>query len=313
LLDNNQIYSHVKQVITKVSGPQLDDFSQLTLYSIHENNVDVSQAERFLTLFDSSNDTFYFRHRKSSNLILWDLFASSEILQRLLQDNVKTSNLDYLLWPERWQSPPKLLVFDMDSTFIQIEVIDELAKRHGVGTSVAKVTEAAMRGELDFSESLISRVACLRDLSETTIADICDDLPLSEGVDQLIRNTHKNDVKVAIVSGGFTPFVEHIKKSMDLYEVKANNLQINNGRLTGELKGAIVDAQAKADYVLEMADKLKLHANEIITIGDGANDLQMMKESGFSLAYRAKPAVQAEARGRMNSTNLNHLIDIFNW
>jgi len=313
LLDNNQIYIHADQVITKVSEPELKDMSKLTLFANHEGNRDESQVQCFLTLFDSSTHTVYFRQRKSSNLILWDLFAPSDTLQRLLQYSVKASKFDYLLWPESWQSPPKLLVFDMDSTFIQIEVIDELAKRHGVGDSVSKVTEAAMRGELDFSASLISRVACLKGLSQTTIADICADLPLTEGVDRLVKKCHQSDVKVAIVSGGFTPFVEHIKKNMDLYQVKANDLQVNSGRLTGELMGDIVDAKAKAEYVIELAYKLKLKNTEIMTIGDGANDLQMMRVSGFSLAYRAKPAVQAEARGRMNSTHLNHLIDIFDW
>ncbi|MCF6194126.1 MAG: phosphoserine phosphatase SerB [Kangiellaceae bacterium] len=313
MLDNNQIYSNTNQVITKAIKPKIDALSKLTLFSIQKNNSDGSQNEEFLELLNSSVDVFYFRLRKSSNLILLEIFAPSDTLHGLVKNKVKPSKFDYLLWPENWQLPPKLLIFDMDSTFIQIEVIDELAKRHGVGSSVAEVTDAAMRGELDFSESLISRVACLEGLLETTIADICCDLPLSIGVERLVESTHQQGVKVVIVSGGFMPFVENIKKNMDPYQVKANDLQVVSGRLTGELAGAIVDAKAKADYVVELAEKLDLKMSEIITIGDGANDLQMMEKSGFSLAYRAKPAVQAKASGRMNTTNLNHLIDVFNW
>jgi len=313
VLDDNQVYRWSNQVITKSDEMKHSELSKLTVFSPHGACEAQSQKELFLATLQAISNEFYICQRECSDLNCWELFAGNETLLHMIQNQFKASKFDYLLWPENWQSPPKLLIFDMDSTFIQIEVIDELAKRHGVGNSVSKVTEAAMKGELDFSESLISRVACLKDLADSTILDICKDLPLSEGVEQLIDKTQRIGVKVAIVSGGFTPFVEFLREKMDLYQVKANDLQVEAGKLTGALEGSIVDAQAKADYVVELATRLGLETNEILTVGDGANDLLMMRESGFSLAYRAKPAVQAEAKGRMNFANLNHLIDVFNW
>jgi phosphoserine phosphatase len=257
-------------------------------------------------------DPLYVKLRGSNRLSVLDIFVEPNELNRLLENYIKPNQYDFIVWPTQLNKP-ELIVFDMDSTFIEIEVIDELARRHGVGESVAKVTEAAMQGQLDFSESLISRVACLEGLSAQAIESVCQSLPLSKGVEPLVESCHNNQIKIAIVSGGFTPFVSYLKNQMNLYRVKANNLDLQKGRLTGKLEGAIVDAKAKANFVKELASELGLGRDQVMAIGDGANDLEMMKESGFSLAYRAKPAVQAQAKGRMNHTQLDDLIAVFDW
>jgi len=291
----------------------LKGLTKLSLFKPEDDGLLDSTDDSFQLLIEKVNDQLFFRKDKNEELVIWEVFATKKVIETSLMKNLEASSFDFILWPTEHFQPPKLLVFDMDSTFIQIEVIDELARKHGVGESVSKVTEAAMRGELDFSESLISRVACLKGLAESTIADIANNLPLSAGVEQLVSQGAKQQVETAIVSGGFTPFVEHLRKTMGLYEVKANNLEIIDNQLTGKVLGEIVDAQAKAVFVNHLKGQLQLQVNDILTIGDGANDLLMMKESGFSLAYRAKPAVQAQAKGRMNHSQLNHLLAVFGW
>lgn len=310
MLNTNQFYCYKSGTVN--SNNDEIDFSGLTKLSLfkksssHDFNVDESEI---INLFDSINTDFVFRKTFEDELLLWELYSDEVELKKLIQSKIKLIHYDYVLWPKEHLKSPKLLVFDMDSTFIKIEVIDELAKRHGVGELVSKVTESAMRGELDFSESLISRVLCLKGLKESNINSICQSLPLSSGVEELVEKS--NNIEVAIVSGGFTPFVEFLQKTMSLYKVKANNLEIKDEELTGKVLGKIVDANEKALFIRQLQKELGLTKNDIMAIGDGANDLLMMEESGFSLAYRAKPAVQAKAKGIMNITDLNHLLNIF--
>lgn len=316
MLKANQFYIQQAESIHSCEHASIsfEGLSKLSLFKSKPNGFS-EEAEQlvFTTLLSRLDKPVYFIKKETSNLVCWEVFASCSELENWLVDYVNASSFDFLVWPEKHLNPPKLFVFDMDSTFIQIEVIDELARQHGVGESVSKVTEAAMRGELDFSESLISRVACLAGLAESTIDKIGASLPLSSGVAHLVEQCHIKDVKVAIVSGGFTPFVQRLKESMGLFEVRANNLEIDNEKLTGKVLGQIVDAQIKADFVNQLREKLNITKNDILTIGDGANDLLMMNESGFSLAYRAKPAVQAKAKGRMNITTLDDLCCVFGW
>jgi len=321
LFNLNQLYIQQAESINpcEPGSTSLEGLSKLSLFkSIPDNLADKDFSEEteqhvFTTLLSRLDKTVYFLKKETPHLICWEVFAISSELEKWLVDCVDASPFDFLRWPEKHLRPPQLLVFDMDSTFIQIEVIDELARQHGVGEKVSIVTEAAMRGELDFSESLISRVACLEGLAESTINSIADNLPLSSGVAQLVEQSHIRGVKVAIVSGGFTPFVQRLKNSMELFEVRANNLEIKNEKLTGKVLGQIVDAQIKADFVNQLKQKLDITKDDILTIGDGANDLLMMNESGFSLAYRAKPKVQAKAKGRMNIATLDDLCCVFDW
>ncbi len=281
---------------------------KITLFSDLDDSV---QEADFIQILNNINQQLLFTKSIQQKSLVWNCFIEQQYLQIFLQNLIQTTSFDYLIWPKGRPSMPKLIIFDMDSTFIQIEVIDELAKAHNVGSEVSQVTESAMRGELDFSESLITRVACLRGLSSNTIENIANNLPVSPGVDRLVKWAHQQSIKIAIISGGFTPFVKKLAIQMNLFKVKANNLEIEKNQLTGKVLGDIVDAQAKANFVNELKQELNLQTNEIMSIGDGANDLLMMKETGFSLAYRAKPTVDREAGGRMKSTHLDKLINIF--
>jgi len=314
LIKNNQTYqyNHSAFKICEPSAVNNPVLGKACLFSsVHKEKVQAD--DHFIALLKSLSGPVYFKKRNSDNRLCWDVWSDEASINCWMENFLHQSDYDFLKWPQGQNEAPKLLVFDMDSTFIQIEVIDELARCHGVGDSVAEVTEAAMRGELDFSESLVSRVACLKGLSQDYISQIADNLPLSEGIDRLVQACHQHQVKVAIVSGGFTPFVERIKQKMSLYAVKANQLKIDQRQLTGELEGAIIDALAKADFVKQLSQQLQLKAGDILAIGDGANDLKMMQETGFSLAYKAKPAVQGQATGRIESTHLGYLIDVFDW
>ena len=316
MIKTNQLYIQLAQSIDLCdrAGVSFENLSKLSLFKPKQSkHIEENEQHLFTGLLSSVEKPIYFLKKENDRLICWEVFGESSILQTWLKDKIDDSCFDFLRWPDKHLDTPKLLVFDMDSTFIQIEVIDELARQHGVGDSVSKVTEAAMRGEIDFSQSLISRVACLKGLAESTIEDIASNLPLSTGVGQLVKQSQLKEVKIAIVSGGFTPFVQRLKDKMGLLEVRANNLAIAEQTLTGKVTGQIVDAQVKADFVNELRVQLGIDRNDILTIGDGANDLLMMKESGYSLAYRAKPAVQAQAKGRMNHTTLDNLLDIFGW
>ncbi len=289
----------------------MDKTSKLSLFS--DQNID-KQQENLIQLLSSFEHSIVFKLMQVEANYCWELYASYSVLTTLKKQLIN-SIFDYLFWPENSMVSPELLVFDMDSTFIQIEVIDELAKCHQVGDQVIDITEAAMRGELDFSESLIARVKCLKGLGEDAIEKLAQALPLSPGIESLVNLATKNNCKIAIVSGGFTPFVKKVQTDMQLYQVKANDLAVKSGELTGELVNInqIVDAKAKADFIESLCEELSLAPEQTMAIGDGANDLLMMEKAGFSLAYRAKPKVEQQANGRMKYTHLNQLSHLFGW
>ncbi|AIR60700.1 phosphoserine phosphatase [Cedecea neteri] len=186
---------------------------------------------------------------------------------------------------------PGLLVMDMDSTAIQIECIDEIAKLAGTGEMVAEVTERAMRGELDFTASLRQRVATLKGADANILRQVRDELPLMPGLKSLVHNLDTLGWKVAIASGGFTFFAEYLRDTLNLTAVVANELEICDGKLTGEVLGQIVDAKFKATTLKRLAEKYEIPAAQTVAIGDGANDLPMIHAAGLGIAYHAKPKV----------------------
>ncbi|NIF33261.1 phosphoserine phosphatase [Enterobacter sp. Cy-643] len=186
---------------------------------------------------------------------------------------------------------PGLLVMDMDSTAIQIECIDEIAKLAGTGEMVAEVTERAMRGELDFTASLRQRVATLKGADANILRQVRDELPLMPGLKSLVHNLDTLGWKVAIASGGFTFFAEYLRDTLNLTAVVANELEICDGKLTGEVLGQIVDAKFKAVTLKRLAEKYEIPAAQTVAIGDGANDLPMIHAAGLGIAYHAKPKV----------------------
>ena len=199
---------------------------------------------------------------------------------------------------------PGLLVMDMDSTAIQIECIDEIAKLAGTGEMVAEVTERAMRGELDFTESLRSRVATLKGADATILRQVRDDLPLMPGLTQLVLRLEALGWKVAIASGGFTFFADYLREKLHLTAVVANELEIMDGKLTGHVLGDIVDAQYKAKTLKRLAEKYEVPFEQTVAIGDGANDLPMIKAAGLGIAYHAKPKVNEKTEVTIRHADL---------
>lgn len=204
-----------------------------------------------------------------------------------------------------------LVVMDMDSTVITIECIDEIADMQGLKPEVAKITESAMQGEIEFAESLRRRVALLAGLDESALQRVYDErLKLSLGVQQLIAACKAKGIRTMLVSGGFDFFADRVKALVGLDYAHANKLEIANGKLTGKVLGNIVDAQAKADWLTRIRDELGLQAHQTIAIGDGANDLKMMDIAGIGIAYHAKPLVQQQATYALNHVGLDGVIGL---
>lgn len=198
-----------------------------------------------------------------------------------------------------------LLVMDMDSTLITIECIDEIADLQGIKPQVAAITEAAMRGEIDFAESLRRRVSLLAGLDESALQRVYDErLQLSPGADVLLAAARAAGIKTLLVSGGFAFFTERLKSRLGLDYTGANTLEIVGGKLTGRVLGNIVDAQGKADWLDRVRGELGLAKDQVVAMGDGANDLKMMAAAGVSIAYHAKPVVRAQASYALNHVGL---------
>ena len=205
-----------------------------------------------------------------------------------------------------------LICFDMDSTLITIECIDELADFAGRKTEVAEVTEAAMRGEIDYRESLKRRLALLAGLDARVLARVFGErLLLSDGARELLEAVQAAGIRTAILSGGFTYFTERLRIELGFDFATSNELEIANGKLTGRVVGDVIDAAAKAHHLCRLRDELDLRKEQVIAVGDGANDLMMMAEAGLSVAFRAKPATRAKASVGLNFAGLDGLLALF--
>jgi phosphoserine phosphatase len=202
----------------------------------------------------------------------------------------------------------QLVVFDMDSTLIDAEVIDELAIEAGVGDQVAAITEAAMQGELDFKQSFSQRLALLEGLSADVLQKVAARLQLNEGAEHLIKTLKQLGYKTAIVSGGFTYFGEYLQSILGVDYVYANELDIENGLVTGKVVGDVIDGQRKADLLRELAQREELVLEQVIAVGDGANDLPMLNIAGLGIAYQAKPLVKASAKQSISNLGLDGIL-----
>jgi phosphoserine phosphatase len=204
-----------------------------------------------------------------------------------------------------------LCVMDMDSTLISIECIDEIADMVGIKPQIAAITERAMQGELDFSQSLCERVALLRGLQESDLMRVLNErLRLNPGALEWVAACKANNITTLLVSGGFTYFAERVKEMLNLDYAVSNTLEIIDGKLTGKVLGNIVDATVKANELIKLREELGLSKAQTIAIGDGANDLKMMSEAGIGIAYHAKPIVQAQATYALNHVGLDGVINL---
>lgn len=202
----------------------------------------------------------------------------------------------------------RLICFDMDSTLIKTEVIDELADRAGVGKEVRAITESAMRGEIDFKESFTRRVSLLKGLDESVMKDIAEHLPIMEGADRVMSVLKKCGMKIAILSGGFTYFGKYLQERFGVDYVYANNLEIADGKLTGRYLGDIVDGKRKAELLNLIAQVEKIDLAQVIAVGDGANDLPMLNLAGLGIAFHAKPKVKANAQQSISTIGLDGIL-----
>ena len=237
------------------------------------------------------------------------LNKSVQDLQRDLAELALTEGIDLAIEAGGLTRRSKRIVLlDMDSTFIQQEVIDLLAEDAGVGPEVKEITERAMRGELDFVQSLEARTALLSGLSEESVVKARSRITLTPGARTLVRTLHRLGHKVGIVSGGFTNVIEPLIVEMGLDFFRANTLEVVDGKLSGKLTGAIVDRAAKANFLIEFAASEGVPLSQTIAVGDGANDLDMLKAAGLGIAFNAKPSVKAEADTSLNTPYLDAIL-----
>ncbi|EHQ07768.1 phosphoserine phosphatase SerB [Leptonema illini] len=209
---------------------------------------------------------------------------------------------------DRYRRNRRLVCFDMDSTLIQAEVIDELAREAGVGEQVVAITESAMRGEIDFNESFRRRVALLKGLSESRLDSIVERISLTEGAEELIRALKGMGLKTAILSGGFTFFGRRLQQRLGIDYLHANELVIENGVVTGEVREPIVNGQRKADLLKQIAEQEGIRLEQVIAVGDGANDLPMIGLAGLGIAFQAKPLVRKSASHAISNLGLDGIL-----
>ncbi|NQZ94153.1 MAG: phosphoserine phosphatase SerB [Moritella sp.] len=261
---------------------------------------------------DASADT---QASTQGDIVVLGLTKLSVKLRQQFNDTLASWSNDYHIDYALSQTLPSLkqpgvVLMDMDSTTIQIECIDEIAKLAGVGEQVAAVTAKAMNGELDFSESLRSRVATLANCPEAVLTQVADAMPLMPGLELLIATLHQANWKVAIASGGFTYFADRLQADLGFDAVYANELEIVDGILTGKVIGSIVDAQVKADTLQALALQYQIAPQQTVAIGDGANDLIMLKSAALGVAIHAKPIVQQQAQVALNHHDLEGLVGL---
>lgn len=293
----------IKLLGPKLTAGQLTDVARLV--ASHSLNIDtITRLSRrvSLTTTDKSPKACI-EFKISGNL------GTGEDLRGELMRVARRANIDISFqFDSIYYQNRRLVVFDMDSTLVQCEVIDELAKLAGVGNEVAAITEAAMRGELDFRESLIQRVALLQGLPEETLCTVAKNLPLTEGAERLIPTLKKLGYKLGIISGGFDYFGEFLKARFGIDYVYANKLEIRDGKLTGKLEGHIIDKVAKAEALKEIALKENISLEQTVAVGDGANDLLMLQTAGLGVAFHAKPVVKEAAREAISDIGLDGLL-----
>lgn len=261
-------------------------------------------------LLEAKVNEFYQAHSEQQIKLSFISEDADSIVESLRQQLSK-GGLNYAIRQQNSVTiKPRLLVFDMDSTLIQMECIDELARQCGFYQQVAEITELAMQGKLDFSQSLKQRVALLKDLPLKEVTALASNLPVTPGVVDVVAWAKQNDAKIAVVSGGFTPFVNALKDQLQLDYAFANELEKTSSHLTGKLIGNIVDGEQKKEILKSLQKQLGLSTDEVWAIGDGANDLAMMSSAGLGVAFDAKPAVKEQASAAIVKPDMRELLKL---
>lgn len=273
--------------VERITASFMRDMAQtLAQFKINISRIDKISPKDFLCVeFMTTVPTGIDWNELKSKLI--SISAAHHIDVAFLKDNV-------------FRRSKRLVVFDMDSTLIQAEVIDELAVAAGVGEKVKAITERAMNGEIDFDQSLIERVSCLKGLPVEKMQGILDHLPLTPGVEEFMQTTKTLGLKVAIISGGFTFFTDALKRKIGADYAFGNELEIIDGKLSGKVKGTIVNAQQKAFLLKLLAQQEGIHTEQVVAIGDGANDLPMLSTAGLGIAFHAKDIVKKSAQSQLS-------------
>lgn len=292
--------SHVNEAVLKQQEP----LSDLELIVFSDINVAV-----FTALIDSCQlelvalNAINQRNNAISYRFLIQCSDVAKARQQLVAFNIQHQIESAIMLEAPRLTTPGLLVMDMDSTTIEIECIDEIARLAGVGEEVAAVTELAMLGELDFRQSLHQRVAKLNGAPESILAAVAKDIPLMPGLETLVSQLKAHQWRIAIASGGFTYFADHLHAMLDLDASAANVLEIKDEKLTGKVLGEVIDAQAKADCLAKLQTKFAIDSKQTVAMGDGANDLVMMATAHLGVAYHAKPLVLAQADTSISQAN----------
>ena len=274
---------------------------------LYENNVNIRRMHRLSaraqlgTTCDNTRSAFEFEVEVPSG------FGAS--LREPLYALAQSQGFDLAVQSDDlFRRNRRMIAFDMDSTLIQAECIDEIAKLAGVGEQVSAVTEAAMRGELDFNQSLNQRLQLLKGFPVEKLEILAEQIPLTPGVEKLISTVRLMGYKTAVISGGFTYFGERLAKRLEMDYVHANVLDVAGGKLTGKVVGDIVNAEGKANYLRKTAKEAGIHMQQVVAVGDGANDLPMLSAAGLGIAFHAKPKVREAAKQRISTVGLDGVL-----
>ncbi|WP_416307782.1 phosphoserine phosphatase SerB [Neptunicella sp. SCSIO 80796] len=312
--DSSESLSELTQQNVQRTTVKTDATHRLIIAAEGLNLAKVYQVQHALNdglSFVSFTDSAYSPHCQTQAIVAQVNVQNEQVNELLEQVSGQTRTELFLLPVCPSLNAPGLLVMDMDSTMIGCECIDEIAYLAGVGEQVSEVTELAMQGKLDFAQSLHQRVACLEGVPLPLLQGLLDKLPIMSGLSVLINELKKNGWKVVVASGGFTYFANHLRDRFELDAAVSNVLETADNKLTGKVVGQVVDASVKAATVKELADKWNIDAAQTIAMGDGANDLLMMKEAAYGVAYHAKPVVRQQAKLAIRHSGLDTLLHIF--
>ena len=289
----------------KITAEQLSDVTRV----VADNNLNIDSINRLSGRVHLEGEGVDQDARACVEISVRGNPTDSEAMRAAFLRIANERNLDIAFQHDTaFRRNRRLVVFDMDSTLIESEVIDELAREAGVGEQVAAITERAMRGELDFDESFRSRVALLKGLDEGALLRVRERIQLTEGAERLVHTLKALGYRTAILSGGFTWFGRWLQQRLGIDHVHANELEIENGKVTGRVVGRIVNGTRKAELVREIADQEGISLEQVIAVGDGANDLPMLGIAGLGIAFRAKPLVKETAEQAISTLGLDGIL-----